>query len=64
MIIKECGSTGGGCPCTHCIRVSKCGPCVDVVFKDSFDTKNLCSNAREYCERVNRNGRKENKSSL
>lgn len=49
MIIKECNSHTGDCPCLHCEKLGECRvPC---------DTDTLCEIAREYCEGVNGDGR-------
>ena len=50
MIIQECRSFRGECPCITCER-EKCNGCSD--HKMPFDTKNLCVWAKAYCEKVN-----------
>lgn len=46
MIVKECGSHDGMCPCLQCEKF-----CCE---EDVFDTEILCETAREYCESVPR----------
>lgn len=50
MIVRECGSRTGECPCLHCDKF-----CCE---EDIFDTEILCETAREFCESVPR-GEKE-----
>lgn len=60
MIITECKSNTGYCPCLWCNKLVNCGPCT----VGKFDTESLCAEAREYCEKVNCDGREEDKSSM
>ena len=61
MIVAECKSTNGSCPCLWCDDIDRCGPCTSA---GSFDTEYLCTRARKYCEKVNGYGREEDKSRL
>lgn len=61
MIIRECKSYDSNCPCLYCSKLIDCGPCAT---ENGLDTETLCDVAREYCEKVNGDGREENISSL
>lgn len=47
MIVKECWSSSGMCPCLKCEEYC----CVE--DEEVVDTEKLCKTAREYCESVN-----------
>lgn len=53
MIVEKCNSYDGDCPCLDCDNLYRC----DVCTLDKTDTELLCKRAREYCERVNGDGR-------
>lgn len=55
MIIKECKSYDGNCPCLGCEKLIDCGPCLG--NDEQFETNLLCDRAKEYCEGVNHYGR-------
>lgn len=55
MIIKECKSHSGDCPCLYCEKLIDCGPCLG--NDEQFETNLLCDRAKEYCEGVNHYGR-------
>lgn len=47
MIVKECKSYYGKCPCMNCIKFC----CVE---NEEMNTENLCEEAREYCESLHK----------
>lgn len=49
MKIEKCYSENGNCPCCDC--GIKCVPCADRYF----DTEQLCTLAKAYCEGLNGN---------
>jgi hypothetical protein len=49
MIIEECKSYSGDCPCLHCSKLVDCNA--------DCDTDKLCAIAKQYCEKVNDDGR-------